>query len=66
MLESDKQGACYKCLNYQQPDKKLFTNTVGIMVTGCSFDFYQYLKLHLVQTAISFCTNGSYANYFLC
>ena len=35
MLESDKQGACFKCLNYQQPDKKLFTNTVGIvMVTG--------------------------------
>jgi len=27
MLESDKPGGCRKCLNYQTPDKKLFTNT---------------------------------------
>ena len=32
MLESDKAGTCQKCLNYQQPDKKLFTNTVGMLV----------------------------------
>ena len=72
MLESDKQGACYKCLNYQQPDKKLFTNTVGIMVTGCSFDFYQYLNciwckllFLFVQMALMptiFCANCSLPN----
>jgi len=27
MLESDKPGACRKCLSYQEPDQKLFTNT---------------------------------------
>jgi len=50
MLESDKQGACFKCLNYQQPDKKLFTNTWigGSVYVSRTYLVYRWVVASLV------------------
>eukprot|EP00090_Calanus_glacialis_P009199 TRINITY_DN17579_c0_g1_i1.p1 TRINITY_DN17579_c0_g1~~TRINITY_DN17579_c0_g1_i1.p1 ORF type:complete len:291 (+),score=51.22 TRINITY_DN17579_c0_g1_i1:159-1031(+) len=50
MLDSDKAGACQKCLNYQQPDKKVFTNTwIGRPVyVGRTYLVYRWVVAILV------------------
>jgi len=72
MLESDKPGACYKCLNYQQPDKKLFTNTwIGNTVfVSRTYLVYRWVVATLVfvfllQSFVSRSLHGEWWKYFL-
>eukprot|EP00092_Neocalanus_flemingeri_P015048 GFUD01016254.1.p1 GENE.GFUD01016254.1~~GFUD01016254.1.p1 ORF type:complete len:289 (+),score=61.00 GFUD01016254.1:250-1116(+) len=73
MLESAKGGACQKCLNYQQPDKKLFTNTwIGRSAyVSRSYLVYRWVVailvlIFLVQSFISRALHaGDWWKYFL-
>merc|ERR1712142_944235 len=50
MLERGDSGACRKCLNYQQPDPSLFTNT---WIGNCSVVTVKYLVYRwFVSTAV--------------
>jgi len=73
MLESDKAGTCQKCLNYQQPDKKLFTNTwIGSPVyVSRAYLVYRWIVatlvlIFLIQSFISRALDaGEWWKYFL-
>jgi len=73
MHESAKGGACQKCLNYQEPDRKVFTNTwVGrSSYVSRTYLLYRWLLVivllvFLVQSFISRSLHSSdWRKYFL-